>query len=232
MTVAPIANTYYRPFFQAVIAPVKLIYGVFLKAIGYLLLFLGAKEWGESLKKRGEWIDAQTAGLYQGLWAYGRRFLVVGNNAEKSCRGSCYWMIDQHFSNPAKPLTELATAFDDGAPIQAIEMHKNNMKPAHLRERKVWEEETVGRWPPMPKLDPGVYMFLIGHSKNAHEHGNAHLFALFKQEKSYLFDPDTGLSEWVDTYFQPLLDRIGSSIRSTQAGYFTLECHSCRNAAP
>lgn len=226
MSVAPVTNTHYRPFFQAAIAPIKLIYGIFLKAIGYLLLFLGAKEWGESLKSRGEKIDSQCASLFVGLWAYGRRFLVHGDNSEKSCRGSCYWIIDQHFKNSEKPLVEIAKEFEEGAPIEAIAMHKNQMMPGNLVERKIWSEWTARAWPPMPQLDPGVYMFLVGYSEDANTHGDAHLFALFKQEKSMLFDPDTGLSEWLDTDWEPLLDRIGSEIRSSKVGYFTLECHS------
>lgn len=228
MSVAPVSNTSYRPFFQVAVAPIKLIYGIFLKAIGYLLLCLGAKEWGESLKSRGEKIDSQCASLFVGLWAYGRRFLVHGDNSEKSCRGSCYWIIDQHFKNPEKLLTEIAQEFEDGAPKHAVAMHRDRTIPANLVERRVWGEWTAGAWPPMPQLDPGVYLFLVGHSENANTHGKAHLFALFKQEKPLLFDPDTGLSEWLDSDWKPLLDRIGSDIRSSKAGYFTLECHSYR----
>lgn len=228
MSVAPISNTYHRPFFQAAFTPIQLIYGIFLKAMGCLLLFLGAKEWGESLKSRGEKIDSQCASLFVGLWAYGRRFLVHGDNSQKSCRGSCYWMVDQHFKDPEKPLIEIAKVFEEGAPLDAIAMHKDHMIPANLVERRVWSEWTAGAWPPMPQLDPGVYLFLVGYSKDANTHGKAHLFALFKEEKSFLFDPDTGLSEWLDTDWTPLLDRIGSDIRSSKAGYFTLECDSCR----
>jgi hypothetical protein len=230
MTIAPLSNTYYRPFFQAAIAPAKLIYGIFLKAIGYLLLFLGAKEWGKILKIKGEEIDSQTASIFVGLWAYGTRFLVHGDNTHKSCRGSCYWIIAEHFNHPEKPLTEIVKEFEGGTPPLAIEMAKNNLKPAQLEEKRVWGETTSGSWPRMPELDPGIYMFLIGHSKDANSHGDAHLFTLFKQgENSLLFDPDTGLCIWKDSDWKPLLDRIGSEIRSTAAGYFTLECHFCSN---
>jgi hypothetical protein len=231
MSITPVASTYYRPFFQAAIAPVKMIYAIFLKALGYLLLFLGAKEWGENLKMKGHQIDSQCASIFVGIWAYGTRFLVHGDNSEKSCRGSCYWIIDQHFANPEKPLTELALEFEDGAPPAAIQMAKDNLRPADLLERRVWSETTPGGWPPMPELDPGVYMFLIGYSKDANSHGDAHLFALFRQEKSMLFDPDTGLSEWHNSDWKPLLDRIGSELRSSKGGYFTLECHSCRKVS-
>lgn len=178
---------------------------------------------------KGEQIDSQTASIFVGLWAYGTRFLVHGDNTEKSCRGSCYWVIDEYFRNPEKPLTEIAKEFEDGTPRAAVEMARNNMKPAGLQERRVWGETTPGGWPPMPQLDPGVYMFLVGYSKDENAHGDAHLFTLFRRgENSMLFDPDTGLSLWKNSDWKPLLDRIGSEIRSSPAGYFTLECHSCR----
>lgn len=209
------------------IAPAKLIYAVFLKTLGYLLLFLGAKEWGNKCITNGTIITCGSASLFIGLWSYGRRFLVHSENSEQCCRGSCYWVIDRHFRNPEISLTEIVKEFEGGAPDLAIQWHKNHLVPIH--ERKIWSETTFRGWPPMPKLDPGVYTFLIGYSKNGHDHGKAHRVVFFRGEQDLIFDPNTGLSEWVQEDWDLLLDRIASEIRSSKAGYFTLECYLHRN---
>jgi hypothetical protein len=226
MTIASLSRTTYSPFWQAPIAPVKLIYSLFLKAAGYLLLFFGAKEWAEKLKIKAEKIDSNCTSLLVGLWAYGRRFLVSGDNYEESCRGSCYWLIHQYLSKPDSSLAELAKEFEEEAPREAIYWHKNNLIPANLEEKKIWSETTYRGWPVMPKLDPGIYTFLVGHSKNGNEHGKAHRFVFFRGEENLLFDPNTGLSIWEKGDWKPLLDRIASDIRISPVGYFTLECYS------
>jgi hypothetical protein len=215
----------YRPFWQAPLVPVKLVYAIFLKALGYLLSFLGFREWGRQLKIKGEQIESRCASLCIGLWAYGKRFLVHGDNSEASCRGSCYWMLNQYFQQQ-KPLQELAQQFEEGAPKEAIAIHQSGLLPPNLTEELIWQEETAGKWPPMPQLDPGVYTFSIQFFPDPLSPGKAHRFALFNSEKKSLFDPNTGLSEWLASDWTPLLDRIASDIRFSKAGYFILECYS------
>lgn len=161
-----------------------------------------------------------------GLWAYGCRFLVYSENRDQSCRGSCYWIIDQHLSHPKRPLEEIARVFEDGAPEIAIQMHRQNMIPDQMEERQIWNVLATDHWPSMPPLHPGIYTFLIGYSKDANHPGKAHRVVLFNEEKKFLFDPSIGLSEWEDSDWVPLLDRIASDIRSSEAGYFTIECNS------
>lgn len=216
----------YRPFFQAAFIPIKVVYLLFLQVIGGLLLCLGAKEWGKSLIAKAEKIETGCMSLFFGLWAYGRRFLVYSENFDRSCRGSCYWIIDQHEAHPEMPLEEIAKTFEEGAPQAAIYMHKNQIGP-QLEESLIWSETAIDSWPPMPSLDPGVYTFLIGYAKDANDPENkAHRIAFFKEERSLLFNPNIGLSEWEDSDWTPLLDRTAADIRTSQGGYFTLECHS------
>jgi hypothetical protein len=215
-----------HPFFQIVLAPAKMIWALFQRAIGFLLECVGGN--GRPWIKSAKVIEGQTQGLLIGLWSYGCRFLVLSENAEKCCRGSCYWLIHAHLAQPKTPLSELARAFEEKAPREAVEMHKKNLMPRGLIERKIWSETAIQKWPPFPDLDPGVYLFFLGYSRDQNHPGNAHLFALFKGETSFLFDPDVGLSEWKEGDWNPLLDRMGSSLRSSRGGYFNLECSSCR----
>ncbi len=226
MAVALVAHSCYRPFFQAVVAPIKLIYAIFLIAVGYLLSFFGVKEWGKAMQIKGKKIDSRCTSLFTGLWAYGRRFLVHGDNYEQSCRGSCYWIIHEHLRHPEKPLTELAKAFEEGAPKDAIAMHRNNAIPKGLIETKWWSQCTTFRWPPMPRLDPGIYTFLVGFSKDVNTPCEAHRIAFFKQKETLLFDPNTGLSKWAPDDWEPLLNRIKEKIQTEQQGFFTLECYA------
>lgn len=216
----------YRPIFQAAIAPVKMIYSLFLRAIGYLLHCFGAIEWGKTLRKHADWYDASSFGVLTGLWAYGMRFMVASNNYQRSCRGSCYWFIDQMFSHPEKSLIEIASAFENGAPKVAVKMHKEHLMPKGFKEEKIWTEETVKKWPRMPNLDPGVYTFLVGYSKKTNDPKDAHRFVIIKEKQgSVLFDPNTGLSKWLPSDWEPLLERLGSMMRTGKAGYFTIECY-------
>ncbi len=225
MNISSICTGRYQIAFEAITAPVQLIYGIFLQAIGYLLLCFGAREWGANLKDRGARIDNSMIGLFEGIWAYGRRFLVHTDNFEEVCRGSCYWFIDEHLRDPEKPLEEIAVAFTGGPPEIAIQMHRQYQIPVHLEETKIWQEEGIDNWPAMPNLDPGVYSFFLGYSKDANHPGKAHRFVLINQEEPFLFDPNTGLSIWIPSDWSPLLDRIASSIRTANAGFFTLECY-------
>lgn len=225
MSVAFVAPTYYRPFFQAVIAPVELVYSVFLKAIGCLLSVLGVKTWGDSLDFKANQILHRFEGLFTGLWAYGRRFLVHGCNYPPSCRGSCYWMIREHLLQPQKPLTELAKAFEGRAPTEAIALHEKRPPPKNLQETVVSTERFTDSFPSMPELDPGVYTFLIGFSRDEMTPGVAHRVAFFRGKESYLFDPNTGLSLWSDSDWDPLLREYAKQLQDAKTGFFTLECY-------
>lgn len=228
MSVALVTPTHYRPFFQALLAPAKLVYAVFLKALGYLLSFLGAQEWGKALQVKGRQIDSRCTSLLTGLWAYGRRFLIHSDNSEQTCRGSCDWFIYQHFNHPEKPLNEFAKAFEEGAPPDAIALHKQNLIPRGLIETKLWSHSYGDRCPSMPQFGPGVYTFLLGFSKEGRPL-DAHRFALIKrEEETVLFDPNTGLSKWVDADWEPLLHRIEEDVRRDRFGCFTIECYSYR----
>jgi len=217
--------TPYRPFFQAVTVPAQIICAVALKILGCLFSFFGANEWGKTVHFKAAKIDSRCESLLQGLWAYGRRFLVASENSGSHCRGSCYWLIDQHFRYPEVPLTELAKVFEDGAPPDAALMHDLNAIPANLIERKLWSHRN---WLPMPALSPGVYTFLIGFSEDENTPQKAHRVSLFIEQASFLFDPNTGLSEWKESDWLPLLERIGANIRTSRVptSFFTVECYT------
>jgi hypothetical protein len=108
-------------------------------------------------------------------------------------------MIYHYFHSPQIPLDQLAMAFEDGAPIEAVQMHENNTIPEDIEEKLLWEVE---RGVAMPALGPGVYTFVISDRKEGHR------FALFKGETSYLFDPNTGLSLWEDSDWEFLIGRF------------------------
>ncbi|MBX7065930.1 MAG: hypothetical protein K1X28_01745 [Parachlamydiales bacterium] len=227
MTIAPICSIPYRPLFEIPLAPIKAIVGLFLKTLGYLLLFFGATEFGKSLQCKGIQYLAGCDALFTGLWSYGFRFLVPSNNYEECCRGSSYWFIDAYLANPERNLEEIALEFQDGAPMAAVEMHRQNTIPASISERRIWSHESARRFPPMPDLDPGVYSILVGFSRDENHPGKAHRFVFIRGiEKSFLFDPNTGLSIWDPADWKPLLERIGSNIRTSSAGYFTIECYN------
>jgi hypothetical protein len=199
--------------------PVKRVYAAFLIGLGYLLVFLGAKDWGKSLVIRGGRVES---GL-QGVWAYGRRFLIASVNYGDKCRGSCYWIIHRYLRG--EPLRDLAKGFEEGPPAEAAQMHDQKLIPADLVEEKIWEHRVGDTWPPFPRLDPGVYTFCIGFSDGARK---AHRIAFFNRNESLLFDPNTGLSQWEPSDWAPLLSRIGDTIRTSHAptGFFTIECYS------
>ncbi len=236
MTIAPITQHFpYQPVLQALLAPVKIIYGLFLQALGYLLSFLCLSDWGKSLKDRGARISIGCLSLLQGLWAYGCRLRVPSHNYDEACRGSSYLFIERHLADPQKSLEAIAEEFEEGPPESAVQLHVRKMIPTALEEKRFWKEEIMQKWPKCPILDPGAYMFLVGYSRDANHPGKAHLFVLIRQnETSYLFDPNTGLSVWESADWEPLLDRIGSGIRTSPAGYFTLEgyCYSRNSSLP
>lgn len=207
-------------------APIKAIFGIFLKNLGYLLLFFGATDLGKSLKDRGAHFIFGSDAVLGGFWFYGMRFLVPSNNYEAACRGSCYAFIDAHFENPEKNLEEIALEFQDGPPQSAIQMHRENQIPLSLIERRIWTHETSEDMPPMPDLAAGVYTVLVGFSIDASHRGKGHRFVLVRGETSYLFDVNTGLSIWDRADWKPLLERIGSNLRTSSAGYFTIECYN------
>lgn len=183
MAVLLVTTTHYRPFFQALVAPAKIIYATFLRVIGSLLLYLGAISWGKRLQVQGEKINSQCTCLLEGLWVYGRKFLVHADNYEGSCRGSCFWLIDQHLRQPKKPLTELVKRFENGAPTDAIWLHQNELIPNGLKEKREWSYQfkKPGK---MPKIGPGVYTFVISFSSEGQS--KAHRIALFKQKNALL----------------------------------------------
>ncbi len=223
MSVALVTTTHYRPFFQAIVAPAKVVYAIFLKALGYLLALLGAKEWGKHLQIKADKIDSRCTSLLTGLWHYGRRFLIHANNYEQSCRGSCYWLVAEHLRHPEIPLTELLKPFETGVPPAALALHKSGLPP-DLTETRLWAYKTEGPWPPPPRLASGVYTLLIGFSENKNTPTNGHRIAFFGNK--HLFDPNTGLSQWAASDWEPLLTRIAQEIRTAPGGFFTIACYS------
>lgn len=219
MSVALVAAPIHRPVFQMIGEPIKRIYSVFLLALGSLFLFLGAKEWGKKLQIKGQVIENRL----QGVWAFGKRFMVVSVNLEQKCRGMCYWLIDQHLRHREKPLAELARAFESGTPPAAILMHDQ-----FFVEQKLWSVDVKGEWPEFTQLPPGVYTFLIGFSKDLTTPSKAHRIAFFNQPTPLLFDPSVGLSQWEQGDWKPLLSRIAKEIQISPVppGFFTIECYS------
>ena len=120
----------------------------------------------------------------------------------------------------------IAGEFEDGAPQIAVQMHRHYQILTDFLETRIWNEEAVNHWPPMPELDSGIYTFLIRYSENATQPGKAHRFLLVKnQGQTALFDPNTGLSIWNSSDWESILDATGSLIRTARAGYFKLECY-------
>lgn len=219
MTIAPVCPLPYRPLVELPLAPIKAIIGVVLKALGYLLLFFGV---GKSLKETGTQILSGVDAVLGGLWFYGFRYLVPSNNFENCCRGSSYLFIDTYLADPGKSLEEIAEPFQHGAPQAA----RHNELPATLTERRIWSEETAREVPLMPDLDLGVYTFLVGFSRDENHPGKAHRFVFIRGERSFLFDPNTGLSIWDPADWKPLIERICANIRTSSAGFFTIECYN------
>lgn len=190
-------------------------------------IFFCVLEFGKELSIKGAQIESRCVSLITGICLYGRRLLIASSNDQNSCRGSCYWFIDQYFQKKEKSLPEIACSFEEGAPPEAIRLHQSGSMPAKLAERLIWEAETISNWPEMPELDEGIYTFLIGHSQDEKSPGKAHRIAFFKKkEKMHLFDPNTGLSVWDSQDWSPLLDQIGYAIKEGRAGFFTLRCYS------
>lgn len=160
--------------------------------------------------------------VLSGLWFYGFRYLVPSNNFQNCCRGSSYLFIDSYLADPSRNLEEIAEAFQDEAPETA----RQSELPATLTERRIWSHETARAIPPMPDLDLGVYTFLVGYSRDENHPGKAHRFVFIRGEKSFLFDPNTGLSIWDPADWKPLIERICANIRTSSAGYFTIECNN------
>jgi hypothetical protein len=223
-------------------APVKSLYALFLKILGHLLNFFGAKLEGAHCRFRAVQIENRCESLYQGLWAYGRRFLAFSDNHGRAfsadlqkyqekgyCRGGCYSLIDQFFRNPETPLIQLVQPFEEGVPDEVVRLHEARMLPASLLEDRVSTVQTTGDWSAIPTLDAfplGVYTFLLGFSRNLNTPQLAHRVAFFKlREETYLVDLSKGLVVWRGEDWHPLLERIAASIRtSTDArSFFTAE---------
>ncbi len=217
---------------QAALAPAKALHALFFRAIGTIL----SSGSGKKLLFRALQIENRQTSLLYGFWFYGRKFLVVCDNRARSmgesleayqakgyCRGNCFWLIDLHLRYPHIPLEELARRFEKGTPPEAVFIHEHGGVPVSMRE-DVLEKRRIGSWREglSPKqLPPGVYSLMIGFSEGVPVNG--HRIALFKGEKTLVFDPMLGLSEWKESVWESHLRWIGKQIQTSNRGFFTLE---------
>lgn len=182
---------------------------------------LGFETCASALSDRANKIDKAASGLYAGLWQYGCRFITRSVNDEGTCRGACYWVIDQMLSNPNKPVDEIAEAFRDGAPEEAKRLHRERVLPERIRETCIHSEET-STWPPAPNFPGGVYTVFMGFSESPSKPSNAHRVVLISGQTPLIFDPNTGLAFWHASDWNGLLDHIASDIRTSDRGFFTI----------
>ncbi len=241
--VLPISAYCDRPLFQTIPLAIQTVYAVFLRAIGTLLSCLGAKKWGNAMLFHAMKIENRCESLFTGLWIFGKRFLVYSDNHGRAlpenlaeyqkkgyCRGSCYWLIDQFFRNPGIPLEELAKTFENGAPEAAAMIHESGEIPGGIGEELLWSHR-VNDWDLIPKIEErGVYTVLLGFSEDENTPTNAHRMALFKQDRTYFFDPIYGLAEWKESDWVPHLQRVSKLARTSDrpTSFFTVECYRHR----
>lgn len=224
-----------RLYFQAVAAPFRCLYAVFLRAMSYLFCCFQTK-W-RFLAVR---IENQCESIFTGIVRFGRRFLVYSDNhgrvlssdlnayqKKQYCRGNCYHLIDLRLRNPSTPLSKLAQAFEQGTPQVAAELHDCGALPQGIQEERLWS----CRNPDWNQLslpqEKGMYTFLIGFSEDEETHTAAHRIALFiEKEETYFFDPFLGLVLYSESRWKEHLQWIASKIQTSHkpTAFHVLEC--------